>query len=1234
MEHFQTDIGISNRELTTKGHTDRFTLGRVLIVGLFLLCFNRQLAGQTSNAPLTVTTIRQTPLQVLDSGKTNTLTNIPSGTNLNVLQTQSGWYLVVDPASGRKGWIDGKNTKRDTNQQPKNSTPITIPSFPSNRFITVQKDVPVYVGKERIGQIDKHKILWVFGHKDGWFWVKLPGSPKRGWVESKYLAVRNMEPIFQKRQETLATQTATEVRNLSRKKEFAKALAKARESVELHIPLYGEEHPYTIQENVVVGWLMIKTGLVDSGRKYISHWVKIQEGLQGVDSPDLIPTYRFAGRFGLDVSNDFARSFYDKIFRIIDKQFAGDLKQRTTKRSEEIALLNQSRATEIALEYALKNHAQLKVTNLKDTDLEALELLNIAALYQSLSKLNQAEEFYKRALAIPESKITRQLRGNIHSQLGEHYQQRSINELADENYELAVKCFRDGYGDQHAITAKALFEYGWNKYFLTDYAGAIDQLHESLSAYESMSSTNPLRIAGVKTQLGYVYTMSGSVSKGISQFRSAVNIAESAGHKDSLAAASFYQALGFGLDIIGDPEAEKYLRKSVQMYESGKTPETRTKAESFRRYASFLLYRGKYDDAEQYFLKARAITSKYPNLDGYDAMNLNALASIAEYRKNYSQAKDLAQQALQKLLDTHEDDHQSVLQVRSRLAHIQMLEGNKRGAEAAYSTLAPLVKKKLGPHPDSIKTYTRLAESTSSASAIDHLAEARRLAFLYVNEELPQLPPHQQLSFLNQRYKSDFDAAIRLGISIDESARNVERAFEWLVNGKAVSHEALGRYYRTARRKPVSRTQEWRDIADLQKRLKANSVYVDVIKIAFRDSRINERRFHYIAFVATREGLKSVDLGRADVIDQEIALARKTIIETAASIAEEGEEVATRDCNVVLARLRKAIWDKLEIGENVEHVTICPDSNLWLLPWSALPFEDEKKTLIERCNVTFVVSGRDLFTERKDDSVSQSAIFADPNFGTRTDSLTRSSQQNSKYRRFAPVKQLRFAGFEAKNIAPLLRQIDQQDPIQFVQDRATEQNVKTIKSPRHLLLATHGLFLGDVSNSTDTDSASNELRGLSSTDEIDTSSFRKLANPLENSGLLLAGFNQSSDPQNDCVLTGREIVEMDLIGTQLIVLSACDTAVGELNNGEGVAGLRQAFQLAGARNVLATLWSVDDEQTARTMIEFFRNLSSTKDVDFSKALRQSLVNRIQFRRARYGAAHPFFWAAFTLTGQD
>jgi CHAT domain-containing protein len=146
------------------------------------------------------------------------------------------------------------------------------------------------------------------------------------------------------------------------------------------------------------------------------------------------------------------------------------------------------------------------------------------------------------------------------------------------------------------------------------------------------------------------------------------------------------------------------------------------------------------------------------------------------------------------------------------------------------------------------------------------------------------------------------------------------------------------------------------------------------------------------------------------------------------------------------------------------------------------------------------------------------------------------------------------------------------------------------------------------------------------------------------SGLVLAGANRKPKPgQDDGILTALEVAELDLGGVELTVLSACETGLGAVAGGEGLLGLQRAFQVAGAKSVVASLWKVDDKASRELMVRFYKNLWGNKPLSKLEALRQAQLWMlreggkrglvvVEERLKAKARVPPYYWAAFQLSG--
>lgn len=428
----------------------------------------------------------------------------------------------------------------------------------------------------------------------------------------------------------------------------------------------------------------------------------------------------------------------------------------------------------------------------------------------------------------------------------------------------------------------------------------------------------------------------------------------------------------------------------------------------------------------------------------------------------------------------------------------------------------------------------------------------------------------------------------------------------------------------------------------------------------------------YLAFVQRDGGgdPEVVDLGGVDAADSLIAAwKREASGQTLrAGLPAERAEARYRRAGEAL---RKRMWDPLASAlAGADRVFVVPDGAMNLVSVAALPAEGGGYLIEHGPLVHYVSAERDLVIEGEARSGEGLLALGAPNYdavsgfrtlresdamaslaGSAKPSATSPAASAASYRgprsactNFGSMRfeELPATGEETRAIVQLWKKAahSKQSGLGGAQDlreaAASESEFKRLAPGRRVLhLATHGFFLGD-----ECESALQSARGIGSVSQapepttLEESRAVTGENPLLLAGLVLAGANNraaAGEGEDDGILTADEIASLDLTGVEWAVLSACETGVGDVRAGEGVFGLRRAFQVAGAATLIMSLWSVDDDATRDWMKALYEGRLRQR-LGTATAVHQAGLKILARRRAQKQSTHPFFWAAFVAAG--
>jgi len=466
----------------------------------------------------------------------------------------------------------------------------------------------------------------------------------------------------------------------------------------------------------------------------------------------------------------------------------------------------------------------------------------------------------------------------------------------------------------------------------------------------------------------------------------------------------------------------------------------------------------------------------------------------------------------------------------------------------------------------------------SKGIVLDSLLEDRLVAEASANPEVRQLA--SQLANAKQRLSqlspfiveemSNFSSRPLKTNEIETMSRQVES----LEASLARRVTALG----GARRAIATRVEA------VQSAIPKEAALLEMVR--YRDYGRGESQANYGTLMLFNSGGPIwVHLGRAAPIEKNIKLYQHLV-------RNPGQQDALAP---LLRELGDQVWQPVQsaLPKDITHVIISPDSELNFLSFATLLTPDGR-FVGEKFDIGYVSTGRDLLAIPPSVAGAASlAVWANPDFSANVPPTANPADERvlSRAALACEMRDLRLRPLpgsekEGRMLSEMASEFGFREVVLHLGSGATEVQLRRVHSPRVLHLATHGFLLPELSDEPSAPEAELFFPRRS----------QAANNPMLRSGLALAGAQRTIEAwsraeavqaDNDGIVTAEEIGTLDLKNTWLVVLSACDTGLGEARSGEGVLGLRRGFIQAGAKNLLMTLWPIDDERTAEFIAGFY-----------------------------------------------
>ncbi len=863
----------------------------------------------------------------------------------------------------------------------------------------------------------------------------------------------------------------------------------------------------------------------------------------------------------------------------------------------------------------------------------AFTLNNLGMLYNKLGKYKKAQRHYEKTIEVEKrvGKVNSQQYAEVLNNLAKVYRMLGKFSEAEDLYQKSMEITGNLQGKNSKEYGSILTNLAAVYKLKGEYGEAEKLYKKALSVNKELYGKTHRSYGATVSNLAGLYVKMGRYEKAEELYKEAIDIQKKTLGEKHLKFATRVNNLASLYEIIGKYDnADSLYKKVLEAYKKIVGEEHFFYAKSLGNLAQLKSKQGELDKSEELFKKTQKLMKKSIGEDHPDyAKTMFHLGELYTSKKKYPSAMEYMKKALKiredKLGENHPDFVKTLLKIA--VIHKKMNE---------YDKAEPYFHKALGKYlylveryfpylseQEKLQFWSSIKEAFYEFNSFgvdywrqnpnivgemyDNTIATKGLILSSTKKVFRKIrnSDNKEIVELFDRWKGTKDfwlwlvqntnQAKKLGVDVD-SVENLANDLEKRLSMKS---DAFRKAFQPEK-------LSWKNIRD---NLEDGEAAIEIVRLMENpdDAESGEGNVLYIALITRNDSKERPEIAiirNGEELESSLIKLYGNIVKIQRldrfkDVSGFGEELIANDLMLLYDNFWKPIQEKLEA---VDKVYLSVDGVYNSINLSTLRDSKDGEYLLSNIDIRALTNTKDILKYEKEEKLAMSqtaTLVGAPKFNLK-----------GEPEQFAPLPGTKV---EINLISNMLKERSWKVE-KYLQRDAVESKVKEVSCPYILHIATHGVFLEDI------DVASGGLQAGASKSA--------LQNPLLRSMLLFAGVENKDEDNattNDGKLTAYEAMDLNLDKTNVVILSACETGLGEVKNGEGVYGLQRAFQAAGAKSLIMSLWTVSDEAAKTFMINFYEKMLA------GKSKRRSFRETQLELKEKYPEL--YYWGAFVMVGE-